>query len=79
MLEVKIRNREELDQRYNSFIWERETIIIEDKWSRGLEQEDSGILTVLGMYQREREKERKKSAMKEFLVGVWRKWHSPGI
>ena len=34
------------------------TTIIEDEWNRRLEQEDVVVLMALGLYQRERERER---------------------
>lgn len=49
------------------------TEIVEDEWNMRLEEEDGGVLTVLGLYQgkREREKERIVRVMKEFLVQAW--------
>ena len=46
------------------------------EWLRRIEEEeDGGVLTVLGLYQGEREREREKIVCmcKEFLVQAWRK------
>ena len=51
-------------------------VIGEQEWRRRLEEEeDGGALTVLGLYQGEREREREEIVQmtKEFLVKTWRK------
>ena len=44
-----------------------------EEWLRRLEEEEGGILTVLGLYRGEgqREKEQIVRAVKEFLVQAW--------
>ena len=52
------------------------SVIGEQEWLRRIEEEeDGGVLTVLGLYQGEREREREKivCVCKEFLVQAWRK------
>ena len=55
------------------------TTIGEQEWSRRLEEEDGGALTVLGLYQGESERERNRliGAVKEFLVKAWEKRTEP--
>ena len=51
-------------------------VIGEKEWLRRIEEEeDWGVLTVLGLYQGEREREREEiiAVCKEFLVQSWRK------
>ena len=97
-LEVKARNRDELDQSCSSCRGVRETIehflvecdkyeeergkligsvkavVGEQEWRRRLdEEEDGGVLTVLGLYQGEGKRERESviGITKEFLVQAW--------
>ena len=58
------------DQR-TQLIQEVTGIIGEEEWSRRIDEEDGGITTVLGLYDKKEEVKKIVESMKKFLVKSW--------